>query len=240
MTGLSAARLLAIWERGAGQPAAWRALDLLAAAYPEETPDSLADLSIGERDARLLALRETVFGAQLNSLADCPACGECAEISFQAGDLTGEGQAARPALEWSGEGWQVAYRLPSSRDLLAVHGAPLLEARRALLFGCILSVHQAGQPAPADVLPPDALEALARQMAEADPLADVWFALSCPACEHHWQAPFDVVAYVWSEVDAWALRILQEVHCLARAYHWSEAEILNLSAGRRQLYLSML
>jgi hypothetical protein len=240
MTGLSATHLLAIWERGAGQPAVWRALELLAAAFPKETPDSLAELAICERDARLLALRETIFGAQLNSLADCPACGECAEISFQASDLTAASRSASPGLEWSGAGWQVAYRLPSSRDMLAVHGTPLAEARRSLLFRCILSARQADQPAPADALPPDVLETLARQMAEADPLADVWFALACPACEHHWQAPFDVVAYVWSEVDAWALRTMQEVHCLARAYHWSEAEILNLSAWRRQLYLSML
>lgn len=32
-------------------------------------------------------------------------------------------------------------------------------------------------------------------------------------------------------------RLLNEIHRLATAYHWAEAEILRLSAGRRLAYL---
>ena len=75
MRPLSVTELLAAWERGLDVPPTERALTLLAACSTE-APDALARLSIGRRDARLLALRELTFGAQLTSLAACPACGE--------------------------------------------------------------------------------------------------------------------------------------------------------------------
>ena len=47
-------------------------------------------------------------------------------------------------------------------------------------------------------------------------------------------------SYLWHEVDAWALRLLRDVHRLARAYSWREADILALSPSRRQCYLDLL
>jgi predicted DNA-binding transcriptional regulator AlpA len=77
-------------------------------------------------------------------------------------------------------------------------------------------------------------------MAAADPLADIRLGLICPACGHAWQVLFDIVTFFWSEIDAWARRTLREVHALARAYGWREAEILALTARRRQHYLEIL
>ena len=78
------------------------------------------------------------------------------------------------------------------------------------------------------------------QMALADPQADVQLNLSCPACNHHWQSVFDIVSFFWSEIHAWAQRTLREIHALASAYGWREADILALSPRRRQLYLEMI
>jgi hypothetical protein len=91
-----------------------------------------------------------------------------------------------------------------------------------------------------DLLPADVLGAVEDQMAAADPQADVRLALSCPACGHQWQEVFDIVSFLWGEVQAWALRLLREVHTLASAYGWSEADILALSPQRRQMYLEMV
>jgi hypothetical protein len=77
-------------------------------------------------------------------------------------------------------------------------------------------------------------------MAEADSQADVRINLSCPACEHQWQAAFDVLSFFWSEITAWAHRILSDVHALAYAYGWREADILNMSPRRRRYYLTLL
>ena len=38
--------------------------------------------------------------------------------------------------------------------------------------------------------------------------------MACPACGHGWQARFDVVSFLWSEIDAWAGRMLRDVHTL--------------------------
>jgi hypothetical protein len=64
--------------------------------------------------------------------------------------------------------------------------------------------------------------------------------LTCPQCAHQWQAPLDIVSFLWSEVHAWAIRLLREIHELASAYGWSEAEILALSPWRRRAYLELV
>jgi hypothetical protein len=45
---------------------------------------------------------------------------------------------------------------------------------------------------------------------------------------------------VWRELDDWAQRTLREIHVIAGAYGWSEDEILQLSARRRQMYVEMI
>jgi hypothetical protein len=41
-------------------------------------------------------------------------------------------------------------------------------------------------------------------------------------------------------MEARAKRLLAEVHLIASAYGWSEAEILGLSRARRDFYLDMV
>jgi len=76
-------------------------------------------------------------------------------------------------------------------------------------------------------------------MSEADPQAEILLEVSCPACSYVSPAPFDIVPHLWAELDAWAKRMLREVHSLAVVYGWSEAEILRMSAARRRIYLDL-
>jgi hypothetical protein len=68
----------------------------------------------------------------------------------------------------------------------------------------------------------------------------VQLSLTCPDCDARWDAPLDIASFLWSEVQAWALRTLADVHTLARAYGWAEADILALSPPRRQAYLELI
>lgn len=87
----------------------------------------------------------------------------------------------------------------------------------------------------------EALEtALARTVADWDPQADIELALTCPACGAQWRTPFDITAFLWRELEAWAMRTLRETHLLATAYGWSEEDILALSAWRRQHYIGLI
>lgn len=75
---------------------------------------------------------------------------------------------------------------------------------------------------------------------QADPQANVQLNVSCPACSHQWQMTFDILSFFWTEISAWAQRILREVHVLASAYGWHEADVLAMSSMRRQCYLQMV
>ena len=64
--------------------------------------------------------------------------------------------------------------------------------------------------------------------------------LNCADCGHRWVSAFDIVSFLWSEIDNWAKRLLREVCALATALGWREADILAMSAQRRQLYLQII
>ncbi len=139
------------------------------------------------------------------------------------------------------DGWALAFRLPTSRDLAALDGLPPgADPRAALLQRCVLSAWHDGAEQPASALPAEVQGALVECMAEADPQADVQLNLTCPACGECWQAGYDVVTYLWAEIDTAARGLLSEVHVLASVYGWAEADILAMGARRRQRYLEMI
>jgi hypothetical protein len=241
MRALTAAELLSVWEWGQAQPAVQRAVMLLAAACPETPPEALAALSIGQRDAHLLTLRAWTFGSQLVSVANCPRCDERLELSFDVADIQVPAAEQVAILGLHEAGYAVEFRLPNSLDLGAVTACPDIATARALLFDrCLVTLRREAEPVSAAEVPAAVVDTVVARMAEADPQADVQLALTCPACAHQWQAPFDIVAFFWSEIGAWVPRLLREVHTLASAYGWSEAAILALSPWRRQFYLDMV
>ncbi|MCS6825312.1 MAG: hypothetical protein NZ553_01725 [Caldilinea sp.] len=242
MRALSAVELLNVWDRGWSRPPYQQAQALLEAGCPDLSPQDIASLSIGQRDRRLLALRELTFGPRLAAVAVCPKCGIQLDIAFNTTDIEDDGwndaSGANEQHSVETDGYSVRFHLPTGADLAALEGAQTGE--REMLQRCIVSAQRDGRPVEPAELPDHVVAAIAQCMAEADPQADVQLALTCPACAHAWQAPFDIVAFFWSEVDAWAKRTLREVHALASAYGWREADILALSPRRRQLYLDLV
>lgn len=241
MRALGVYDLLTVWEQAYGQRPAIRALTLAAATLGEEDADP-RDLLVGDSEARLLSLRESVFGDTLDSVADCTACGEKMELSFKTSEVRAPG---RPHLSSApllvvGE-YEVEWRLPTIGDLAALPSEE--EAKdlgASLLERCVVRAKRGDKPvAPAD-LPEPLREALAQTVERADPQADVELTIECPACAHVNVVPFDIAAFFWDELNAWARRTLQDVHELASAYGWSERDVLGMSSFRRQIYLEML
>jgi hypothetical protein len=216
MYAIEASHLAEAWERGQGQHPLHRALTLLSVAEPEHSVDDLAALPIGERDRRLLALRRRLFGARFEAWASCPSCSEKLDLNFTADQL--------PSDPPRGE-----VKLPTTADLLAVAKDPPEQRAAALLARC----------AGSGLSPDEAAEA-EKRLAEADPMADIELRLMCPSCQHEWTAVFDIASFLWTELNDWIVRLFSEVHILARAYGWSEAEILAMGARRRQVYLDLV
>jgi hypothetical protein len=103
-----------------------------------------------------------------------------------------------------------------------------------------MSARRDGAEIAVEDLPPEVVAAVSERMAEADPQADVQLALACPQCEHHWHTPLDIVSFFWSEINALALRLLNDIHTLASAYGWKEADIVAMAPTRRQAYLELI
>jgi hypothetical protein len=234
----TAGEALEAWERGSAQGQAERGLLLLGLVHAGTGLDALADLSIGQRDGDLLALREAMFGSRIEGCANCPACGETMEMSFSTTDLHIAAPSA-PALEVRVGNSGASLRRVTSRDLLALKQSATDDPKRTLLSRCVVAAEIDGRPADAAALPAAVIEAASQALAQADPQADIKLSTACAACGHSWQAPFDILAYLWTELDSWAARVLREVHVLACAYGWRESDILALSPARRKLYLDM-
>jgi hypothetical protein len=242
MRALSSSELLSVWECACAAGQIERALSLLEAASPDRARAALAQLPVGRRDADLLRLRELTFGPQLVSLAACPACNESLELNFNVADIkaTTEAHMLETFISHLRD-YEVHFRLPNSLDLLAVADCAELDAARRSLFArCVTCALHAGAEIEPDSLPPEVSAHVVAQMVQADPQADVELALRCPACAHQWRALFDIVSFFWHEIDAWARRMLQEVHIIATAYGWHEAYTLALSPQRRRFYLEMI
>lgn len=264
MQTVTAAALLEIWERGLDLSPGERGLLLLKVAHPEVLPETLASWTVGERDSALLVLRERLFGPQIAALAECPQCAQSLEMDFPISAITVPPSNATPrqfALE--SDGCYLSYRLPTAGDLAELGRTGGQASGRWLVRRCLERVdrrqaasgesatgfRKAEMSAKRDVvvveeLPDPVWEtlevAIADNVEQCDPQAEIKLALNCPSCGRRWQAPFDIVGFLWRELDGWAVRLLREIHILASAYGWSEPQILALSSQRRQHYLLLI
>lgn len=240
----STAIILTAWERAYGTGPLERALVLLSLARPNEPFDQLTRCSIGERDAALLDLRVKLFGPDVQSLDACPQCSEKIEITFSIDGIRVPAQPLPHDMKVGVDGISLMVRPANTADLIAVERTPSGRLRReALARRCVSVEVSTGDDSPVAMAPrwnDDNLRTVADKLAEIDPQADVRFALDCSRCGHGWSSRFDIASFLWSEIDAWAQRLLAEVHALAFAYGWAEQDILGMTAWRRQLYMGML
>lgn len=237
MRSLSDADILAVWESAHRYHPVDQAIALLMTAEPGLSRDELASLPLGRRDARLLDLRLATFGDTLNSRGTCPQCNEAVEFEISCSTLRApDAEVYEHTLD--AEGYQLRMRPLTSFDLAAAAGAAdVAEARRLLLQRCVVEARRNDAFVSADELPEAISTAVAQAALMTDPQAELLIELACPACEHRWQATLDIAHILWKEVDARAQRLLMEVHQLARAYGWREADILGMSPVRRNAYL---
>lgn len=240
------AQLLQVWESGCERPATARVLLLLAAANDDADADALATLPVGRRDRLLIELHARLFRERIVGLARCPQCGEELEAALDCEDMLASASTEMVPSNASmvhvleHQGTTVHFRLPDSRDLLALHGCGDAEHARSLLFErCVIAVDRAGENLPSSSLTETHTHALSAAMSNADPFADLRLSFRCPSCEAVWEAAFDPARFVWEELQAWALRTLSEIDLIARTYHWREADILALGPQRRRAYLEM-
>jgi hypothetical protein len=84
------------------------------------------------------------------------------------------------------------------------------------------------------------LAAIETALEEADPLTSLELHTQCPHCGGAIAIPFDLEAELLHLLANEQPRVLDEVHRLAVAYHWSEPEIMALPVARRRQYLQRI
>ncbi|SAL04838.1 hypothetical protein AWB78_07156 [Caballeronia calidae] len=212
MAPITEAQTVGLIERGATLAPLDRAVRLVA-VLAGITPVEASNWPLDERDRALIEGRRAMFGPALPFVAHCRVCGEAMEGALDCDallTLTGDPDA------------QV--RAPSSRDLAeaARNDNPAL-----LAAFCTSDL----------ALAPEELEA---RLERACPLLDVRLELECEACGGTITERFDIACYFWQELERRAGQVLDEVHALARAYGWTEGEVLALSPARRRAYLDRI
>ncbi len=243
MRSLTDHDLVEVWEQGNGQPPFDRALTLLGRAHPDLTSADLARLPLGALHQRLLDLHAAVFGRHLDGTACCPECGDRHEFRLAIADLQTQLPSAMPkdGILLEEDEWRVEASLPTIADLAAASACEeATEARSALLARCIRKASRREVPVPPDDLPDSIVRRLSERLSQLDPGAEILIQLQCTACGQPWSATLEPGEFVWSELSALVRRLLYDVHTLARAYGWTETEILRIGPARRQVYLDLV
>ena len=200
--------------------------------------DTARELTAGDREAVLLHVRRATFGETLTSVLRCPHpdCDERMDLELRVGDLLVDViEDAQAVHETTIGEHTVRFRLPNGKDLeeAAVLAATDRSAAvRHVLEQCI----ESDGGAPYDLLAAE----LPACMAALDPQAELVLNLTCTRCGRAFTALFDTASFLMGELATHRKSLYREIHELAFHYHWSEAEILGMTAARRRRYLDLL
>src|SRR3954468_17201718 len=118
MRALAPSTLLDAWEQAQGHGPTVRALALLAAAGPQAW-EELSALPLGERDRRLLELREGALGPRRRAPARSPGGGEPLDVELDAGELRAGAGTGAAEGELSHGGLELRFRLLDILDLFS-------------------------------------------------------------------------------------------------------------------------
>ncbi|WP_247828963.1 hypothetical protein [Arthrobacter antioxidans] len=246
-----------------GRPYAARIDSLLAGcttalgSVPDPPEHVIAALTLGDREALLLALRGLTYGTRIDALAHCPHCKGRLDLELTTEQLRLR-PYAHPQLHHRVElgKYSVVFRLPTGADQLATAGLNDNEGEAELLRRCVVEVSRADNQSEASpggtepevdragsapaTLPPELAHDVSAAMQRQDPQSELMLQLTCPDCARDFSTVLDTADYLLREIADRAGSLFAQVHTLALLYHWSEAEILNLPHVRRSRYLQLL
>jgi hypothetical protein len=223
-----------------GGPPHDRAVAALAASDGHSVAEA-QDWPLPVCDAHLLELYRQRYGPELQAVSACPECGGVLELRFAVDDLL----AALATPDHAGltleiDGYELTLRLPTVADLgRAQRTGDSMRAAQSIAAGCVCECAREGVSVDGADLPRPVLERVQQRLERYD-LGGDQIDLTCPECGAGWSATLDVTTLVLAELDAEGERLLADVHVLARAYGWSEAQIADLPPWRRRKSIEMV
>jgi len=211
------------------------------------TSDAVKQLTVGDREALLLRLRQITLGDRIACVLSCPACASTMDLDLQIRELLippypHAREFHQAELIDEGHSYTVVFRLPNGSDQEAaaqVAAESVDDAADFVLRRCVAEIKREDDPALGN-LPHVVRQALPQKMAELDPQAEVLLNLTCPECTAGFVVPFDIGDYLYREFSSREREFYRGVHALSLYYHWTEHAILGLSRRKRDLYLDLL
>lgn len=193
------------------------------------SPDSIV---IADRDRLIAELHLLLYGAQIESTINCPACSEKIDLRFSLADLLGHYPLATAGGSTDGY-YQadkgVRFRLPTGEDEMIVRGLDP-HAAGELLFQRCCSGSSSGLER----------EEVETKMAEIAPLLDLEIKSVCPQCGSEQQVRFDMQSFFFNRLRNERQLLLHEIHSIAATYHWTLGDILSLPRNRRKQFASLI
>lgn len=207
---------------------------LAACAVPPLTPAECWAMPAGERVAGLLAIAAATGRAVLDASPACEACGERLDVALPVADLLALHQSAA-ATEAVAVG-PATLRRATGADQAAWWAAGWRDEDEALrgMVATLLVASDDGGAVEVDLARVD--EALA----EADPLVAFRVEFACPACGAEQTSPVDLQELAVTGLRRAQHGLIEEVHRIARAYHWTEDVAAALPPWRRARYLALI
>jgi hypothetical protein len=243
-------------EEGSELSIAARSSELLARCLQTLGPFTAVNrelvgmLTVGDREALFLHLRRLTFGERMSCVLQCPeiTCNAKMDLDLPVSELLQQPYPyAKEVHETLVEGgdlsYRVRFRLPNGSDQEAAAPLALTDAEAAADLILRRTIREIAELPGGQQLeqPPEAVkQALPDLMAKLDPQAELILKASCPECRRIFKVQFDVADYFQRELTTRVRDVYREVHLLALHYHWSEADILSLSARKRRIYLDLL
>ncbi len=187
----------------------------------------------------MFILHQWHFGPDLHGFVECPQCREHLEFTwgFRRSKTSDRGTSLSEVQAFSVDGFDLRFRPPNSRDLIAAAACPdPRQARQFLVQRCLQDASREGTAISFAELPEADVDSVGESIGGVRSVAGSAARFGVPGLRTSLASRLlDIVTFLWEELTAQAKRLLREVHTLARAYGWREADILALSARRRRV-----
>jgi hypothetical protein len=215
--------------------------------YEQPSRTHVEALTRGDRDFLALRLRRSLFGDRVSLVVTCanPACGARADLDLEVEALAPEReQPGAEFLDIATPGGPARVREPTGADdrALARVGGSRSERAAELWSRLVLDLDGRG-PLTAQAwlaLGAPVRHSIALGLSEQSSAPDLGVVTACPSCSASMQLTIDPFGLLLRELRQGVERLIAEVHCLAWAYGWPEADILALPRTRRWGYLDLV
>ena len=209
--------------------------------------DFFWDLEVGKRTQCLLIIAALSGQAeQLTLELRCPnlKCRQELEIEFSLAELVNlqSGGSQHEVIEVMVGTENLSFRKPTGKDQLEWLSRSFSDARTAVqaMADTLMSGSYSETPWRAGNLADAWIQDIGEVLAASDPLVNFKVRVRCPDCGSNEMHSLDLGALALDRLRSAQNRLLETIHSLARHYHWTEKEILEIPPWRRARYLALI